>query len=716
MVKSDYREGLYYREGFPVSTSGIEDRIQALLRENHGVGIIGGWVEPGFPLYLVSSLTVQMLGYENGDEFEQATGNLMENLACGDYTEAEFAALSGEYEMYLCSKTGQLRARMVKHNFTSDDGREMWLASVCDMDTLYQTEQLVNRMNSEKEAFMLAQRAKLEKTNRELAETNRELERQKLELEKTLAEEHLQREVIAAIGSTYWLIFCLDLVEDSFIEVTSDYEAQHGVGSSGITSKRFPTACRQTIAPEYQETMLAFLDTSTLAERLSDRDEVWHEYQTLTGSWHIARFIAQKRDDDGRVVKALYTIQVINERKQLEREYEDRLAKAAEEAQLANVSKTDFLRRMSHDIRTPINGIRGMIEIANKFPDDMDKQREYRDKVWEASGYLLSLVNSVLDMNKLESGSTIIEKKPFDVIELLRESNSLAGIEAEKRGLDYIVQYSEIDVTHRHLLGSPAHLTQILMNLSHNAVRYNKPGGSVTVWCKELGYSDDVAVLKFACIDTGIGMSEEFQSHLFEPFTQEQRDDARTNYEGSGLGLSIVKRLVEQMGGTIDFTSTEGEGSAFYVTMPFSIDVDFEPELPSAVIDSIDLAPIRVLLVEDNDLNLEIAQFFLEEHGAHVVCARDGKQAVDAFAASGVGEFDLVLMDIMMPVMNGYEATQAIRAMDRPDATTVPIFALTANAFTDDVRHSLDAGMNEHLSKPLSTDKLLLTIYRYVDK
>ncbi len=580
MVKSDYREALYYAEELPYSSLRIDEEIQALLCENHGVGILGGSFDPGFPIVLVSDLVLRMLGYESIEEFEAATSMRMDQLVCGDCTEAEFAALSGAHELHLCSKTGELRTRIFKRDLAGHDGGRVWLASVCDTDDLYHVTRKVDRMAIEQKESDARYTAKLALANEELARANAEL-------------------------------------------------------------------------------------ISTNAELERQKKELEH---------------------------------------------------AVEEARLANLSKADFLRRMSHDIRTPINGIRGMIEMMGRFEGDEEKQRECRDKVWEASGYLLSLVNSVLDMNKLESGGTTLDSTPFDVIELLRESNSLAQIQANQRHIGFTVNRSLVDVTHKHLLGSPKHLKQVLMNLAQNAVLYNKEGGSVTVWCKEIGFSDDVAVLKFACIDTGIGMSDEFQKHAFEPFMQEERDNARTTYRGTGLGLSISKGLVEQMGGTIDFTSHEGEGTSFFVTIPFKIDGDFKEEPEPVNVDAVDLAPITVLLVEDNDINLEIAQFFLEEHGAKVICARNGQQAVDLFAASDEGSVDLVLMDIMMPVMNGYEATQAIRAMDRADAVSVPIFALTANAFSEDVRHSLDVGMNEHLSKPLSTEKLILTIARYVMK
>ena len=382
MVKSDYREALYYAEELPYSSLKIDEEIQALLCENHGVGILGGSFDSGFPIVLVSDLVLRMLGYESIGEFEAATGNRMDQLVCGDCTEAEFAALSGARELHLCSKAGELRVRMFKRDLTAHDGGRVWLASVCDTDDLYHATRQVDRMEVERRERDARYAEQLARTNAELAQANADL-----------------------------------------VSANAELERQKG--------------------------------------------ELEH---------------------------------------------------AVEEARLANLSKTDFLRRMSHDIRTPINGIRGMVEMMGRFEGDEEKQRECRDKVWEASGYLLSLVNSVLDMNKLESGGTTLDSAPFDVIELLRESNSLAQIQANRRHIGFAVNRSLVDVTHKHLLGSPKHLKQVLMNLAQNAVLYNKEGGNVTVWCKEIGCSDDVAVLKFACIDTGIGMSEDFQKHAFEPF------------------------------------------------------------------------------------------------------------------------------------------------------------------------------------------------------
>ena len=392
------------------------------------------------------------------------------------------------------------------------------------------------------------------------------------------------------------------------------------------------------------------------------------------------------------------------------------VAGIAEEAQRASLSKTDFLRRMSHDIRTPINGIRGIIGIANHYADDLQKQQECRNKVWKASGYLLSIVNSVPDMNRLESGAVLLANVPFDLYQLLAEANAVAEMQAMESGIHYIIDKEKQHIEHPYLIGSPSHIKQVLLNLASNAVKYNKENGTVTVFCQEVTERNGAAIFRFVCSDTGIGMSEEFQKRVFEPFSQEDQVNARTHYDGFGLGLSIVKGLVGQMGGNIDFVSKEGVGTTFVVTLPFRIAEAPEKAPEQVPIGSVDLHGTRILLAEDNDLNPEIAQFFLEQQGAGVTVAKNGKTATELFAASAPGEIDLILMDIMMPVMNGYAATEAIRNTDRPDAQTVPIIAMSANAFQDDIQKSLSVGMNDHLPKQLTTEKLLSTVAGFVQK
>ena len=421
--------------------------------------------------------------------------------------------------------------------------------------------------------------------------------------------------------------------------------------------------------------------------------------------------IHQKEQEIQQILEEKQQLEV---RRRMELEEANRaLKKACDEAKIANAAKSDFLRRMSHDIRTPINGIRGMIDIANHYADDPRKQEECRQKIWEASGYLLSLVNNILDMNKLESGQMEPEEVPFDLRELLKEVDIVAQMQAVEHGLRFRVDKTKTKVIHTRLIGSPVCLKQVLTNLVGNAIKYNREGGSVTVCSWERQIDKDHVEYSFSCADTGIGMSEEFQQRAFEPFAQEGKGEARSNYVGTGLGLTIVKSLVDTMGGSVSFVSREDVGTSFLIRLPFRIDHAEHIRETEAGEQQV-LAGRRVLLVEDTEMNLEIARFLLERQGAQVVTARDGREAVETFQTSAPGKLDMILMDIMMPVMNGLEAAKAIRDMDRPDAKTIPIFAMTANAFVDDVAKSRAAGMNEHLSKPLDPDKLLRAMKKYL--
>lgn len=395
-----------------------------------------------------------------------------------------------------------------------------------------------------------------------------------------------------------------------------------------------------------------------------------------------------------------------------EQEYQKTLKAAALKAESANLAKTEFLQRMSHDIRTPINGIRGMVEIGDRCPEDMARQADCRKKIWEASTLLLELVNEVLDMGKLESGEVVLENVPFDLPELIHEITDVLEKQAEERGIVLHREYGRLP--HPRLVGSPLHVKRLLMNVLSNAIKYNREKGRVMLDCFELSCTGDKVQICFVCADTGIGMSEEFQQHIFEPFMQES-DDARTRYQGTGLGLSIVKRLVEAMGGQITFTSRKGVGTTFCVTLPFEIDRHYAPDPDEEETEGSSwLEGIHVLLAEDNELNMEIAEFLLLDRGASVTRAWNGKEALDAFADAPDGAFDVILMDIMMPVMNGLDTVRAIRALDRPDAAEIPIIAMSANAFSDDIQQSLDAGFNAHVAKPIDASLLAQTLRKFV--
>ena len=390
---------------------------------------------------------------------------------------------------------------------------------------------------------------------------------------------------------------------------------------------------------------------------------------------------------------------------------EKALMEALAEAKRANLAKTEFLSHMSHDIRTPINGILGMLAISEKNQQDPVRQEECREKIRTAAEHLLSLINDVLDISKLESGTFAFAQEPFHIQDVLDSCRGILAPQAEEQGIHFVIDCA--DLPHVRLIGSPLHLRQILINIIGNAIKYNRPGGKVLVRMEELSAEDGLAAFRFVIEDDGIGMSEEFQKHLFEPFTQES-NDARTSYRGTGLGMAITKSLVEQMGGTISVRSAPGEGSVFTVCLSVQIDAENrESALPQTEEEPADISGMRIMLVEDNEINREIAQYMLEDAGGIVCNAENGKDAVDIFAGSQPGEIECILMDVMMPVMDGLEATRVIRNLDRADAKTVPIIALSANAFVEDAQKAKEAGMNEHLSKPLDTAKMFRVIASY---
>lgn len=389
-----------------------------------------------------------------------------------------------------------------------------------------------------------------------------------------------------------------------------------------------------------------------------------------------------------------------------ERDYGDKLAKAAREASSANSAKTEFLRRMSHDLRTPINGIRGMVEVGDANADDLQKQSECRSKIWTASGLLLDLANEALDMSRLESGQVDLDLVPTNLVVLNREVCDILERQAEERLVTIICDQQTLD--HPYARVSATHLKRLLVNIAGNAVKYSRRGGYVRLACREVEPVDGVPIYEYTIADNGIGMSEQFQQHLYEPFSrEEQRVEGASS--GTGLGAPIAKQLVELMGGTMSFTSTLGQGTTFTIRLPF--EQCKRSEIPQAVrVDAVDIDAVRglrVLLVEDNELNAEIAQFTLDRAGAIVTHVKDGESAVETFAASAPHEYDVVLMDIMMPGIDGLEATRQIRALEREDAATTPIIAVSANAFAEDRRLSREAGMDAHLSKPVSSRELV---------
>ena len=392
--------------------------------------------------------------------------------------------------------------------------------------------------------------------------------------------------------------------------------------------------------------------------------------------------------------------------------YKAELLIAAKKAEAANEAKTEFLQRMSHDIRTPINGIRGLVNMADHYADDMERQTEYRTKVKEASNLLLELVNDVLDMSKLESGEIVLEEIPFNLSSISREV--FVVIEQMAAEQNIRVAWEKKEITHRDFIGSPGYVKRVMMNILSNAVKYNKENGQIYVSCVEIpSEQPEMTTMEFVCRDTGIGMAEEFQKHIFEPFAQEHTG-SRAKFAGTGLGMAISKKLVEEMGGTITFESKKGVGTTFVIRVPFKIYLDADKREESKDVSEKSIKGMHVLLAEDNELNMEIAEFLLQNEGAEVTKAWNGQEIVELFRKSESGEFDVILMDIMMPIINGYEAAKRIRSLDREDAKKIPIIAMTANAFTEDRIRAKEAGMDEHVAKPIDVELLIKVIHKLV--
>ncbi len=408
--------------------------------------------------------------------------------------------------------------------------------------------------------------------------------------------------------------------------------------------------------------------------------------------------------DTNKLKKTIYVLQENEDLKNTLNELE----KTKKDAEIANEAKTTFLLNMSHDIRTPLNGIIGMLDIADHFPDDLEKQTECRGKIRKASKILLELVNDVLDRSKLESGEVVLEHIPFNLNTIVKDVYLSVDKLAEDNNVEIIEKNFQVE--HTKLIGSPLHLKRIIMNIVSNAIKYNKENGKVYITYEEIECDGNTIKLEFKCQDTGVGMSEEFQRHLFEPFAQENQS-ARSSYNGTGLGMSIVKSIVDKMNGTITVTSEKDKGSIFDVMIPIDINLSTEANVSKENnSEDYSIYGLNILLVEDNDLNMEIAEFLLEEYGANIIKAWNGKEAVDIYRRSKIGDIDVILMDVMMPIINGYEATKMIRSCNREDAKSIPIIAMTANAFVEDKIKAKEAGMSDYISKPFDEKLVIKTI------
>ena len=540
---------------------------------------------------------------------------------------------------------------------------------------------------------------------------------------------------VDAFLETATTVYSVNITEDRVEQNFIRKEQSHQISLSELGLElpcSYNEYCRRRSEQITRETLESYRIIDTVSKLLkrfaAGEKQITVEYQekNIDGTirWVqktilMSESIVYDRDSDSekKVIYGMVLLKNTTDLHQREQMEMDRLKAAYEEAETANKAKTAFLSRMSHDIRTPINGIMGMLQIIGRNREDHEKVDDCLEKIQISAEHLLALINDVLDMSKLEAGKVELDHTSFELKDVLKVVYALNEAQIAQSGITYTAH--EYELYHTKLVGSPVHLRQILLNLFSNSMKYNKPGGTIDTYVKELSSDSEKAVIEFRIVDTGIGMSAEFvENKLFHPFTQEKLD-ARTEYKGTGLGMAIVKELIEKMGGTIQVESELGKGSTFTVVIPFELDQTPEQDIlleePGQVTtDAVKGA--RILLVEDNELNMEIAEFMLKDSGAVVLKAWNGKEAIEIFEKSEPGEINMIMMDIIMPIMGGQEATRKIRTLNRPDAATIPIVAMTANAFSDDIRRSREAGMNEHLSKPLEMEKIIRTAARYCRK
>ena len=486
-----------------------------------------------------------------------------------------------------------------------------------------------------------------------------------------------------------------------------------GIEPDTLTPEQAFAYWQSRVDPAYLDTAQAGVD-AILKTGIGEVNYPWNHPKLGVIYIRCGGVPDQNFDRPGSAIKGYHqdiTDTVITRKKQEEElaQVNVQLQRAVEDANRAMAAKSEFLSRMSHDIRTPINAILGMLDIAEKYHEDYARLDDCAHKIRSAANHLLSLVNDVLDMNRLENGQAKLVEAPADLNELVHDCVIMTQTQAERDGLTMTTDH--ITVEHNRVRCYALQLRQILINLLSNAVKYNRPGGNITLRADELYCNGKTVTVQYTVRDTGIGMSEEFQQHIFEPFTQEN-PGARTKYTGSGLGLSIVRELVEQMGGTIRLESQQGEGSLFIVTLSFALDTapaeDTPAEAPAA-----DLQGMRVLVAEDNALNMEITQFMLDELHVAYECAENGAEALCLYKNAPAGHFDAILMDMMMPVMDGTAAAAAIRALPREDAADIPIIALTANVCADVSADAAYADMNDCLFKPVQPSHLQATLAKY---
>lgn len=658
-----YYEPLYFYDGHTRLTEENQQFMVEVLDKNQAVGIYGVFEEEGYPIYCMSGFAMTSLGYDFDELLEETDGKFLNLIYEKDrhgFEEAfrDAGIIETEFRMVTKEKKA-IWVHSYRRKNVLIDGKMVDIASVRVVDDSVKREgELLAALAKEYSEIVYIDENKGRYRRIKSAESANEMRGSVAELNEKLKrhmkiihpDDHAFEEVFERINS-------LSVIE---LDRGGDYRATY----------------RARLGKEY----------------------VWLQFRAIFGG--------NMNLDTGHIVM---TFRRVDREVQRELDANRILTESLARAEQAGRIKNQFLSRMSHDLRTPLNGIMGLVEIMKKNAQNPAKILECSRKIQTSCQHLLSLVNDVLDMSNLERGRGELEEVPFDISTLIENEAEFIRAQVEKAGLVYRTSLETFH--HRNVIGSPDHIRQIFSHILNNAILYNKPGGEVHVYGREVSDSDRLAVFEFAFEDTGFGMSKEFVKRIFEPFEQE-RNDARTIYAGTGLGMAIVKKMVDQMNGDIAVESTEGVGTKISVTLPFKV-CSMEEE-PEEEVQEADLTGKRALLVEDNELNMEIAQFMLENLGFEVYGAENGQVAVELFEESNPGFYDMIFMDLMMPVMDGYEAARQIRAMDRKDARTVPIIAVSANVMDEDIRKSKMAGMNEHLAKPIEAAQVRKTVVKYI--
>lgn len=539
-----------------------------------------------------------------------------------------------------------------------------------------------------------------------------EREQREAELQRSLKAAEERYEIIRALGAVYQELSVIDLKKRTYTVVSGYGSSRQYQGVSGPVEEFERFVLEKILISEEEAEAREFMNFSTAAARLRDKQFIAREFLGKNQTWYLVTLIVKSRDENGEVTHILVSARNVNEQKSRELAYQKSLEEAVIEAHRAGEAKSNFLSRMSHDIRTPINAIVGLLKIDEAHFDDRELIRANHEKMRVSADHLLSLINDVLQMSKLEDGTVELAHELISLVELTRGIVTIVIGRAVESGIVWDYEKGKSLIPYPYIYGSPVHLRQTFLNIYGNCIKYTPPGGKITTIVEALGEHDGICTYRWTISDTGVGMSQEFLKHIFEPFAQE-KNDARSDYQGTGLGMAIVKSLIEKMNGAIEISSREGAGSTFVITIPFEI-ASAPVKLPEAAQEKrYSIRGLHLLLAEDNALNAEIAERLLTDEGAHITVVSDGKQAADLFQSSPVGAFDAILMDMMMPVMDGLAATKTIRAMQRPDAAKIPIIAMTANAFDEDAKRCLAAGMNAHLAKPLEIRRVVAAVAQY---